>query len=330
MKADWQTKVIAYLGEILGLEATFHGRDDRERFPALLEQAYAIGALEIQGQPYLALHAESEVPSMDTVAKHRGWFAEKTKRRVIFVFDRINAYDRKKLIERRLPFLVPGNQLYLPDLGIDLREHFRAPTRTQRALTPAAQVVVLAAVLGRMWINDEMTGTGLAEQLGYTKMTMTRALDELRQHGWVETEGARRFARTHFKLTRRELWEQARPYLRTPVVRRIYLDEWGTGSEYLAGESALAQMSMLAPRKQTTWAMTNKQWGKFEANHPHIEVPEESKQEAKLEVEIWRYDPALLVDPPQVDPLSLALSLEKVQDERVQLAVDQLIEGIRW
>ena len=42
MKTDWQTKVAAYLAGTLGLEAAFHVRDDRESFPALLEQAYEV------------------------------------------------------------------------------------------------------------------------------------------------------------------------------------------------------------------------------------------------------------------------------------------------
>jgi hypothetical protein len=29
------------------------------------------------------------------------------------------SYERKRLIEQNVPFIVPGNQLYLPDLGID-------------------------------------------------------------------------------------------------------------------------------------------------------------------------------------------------------------------
>ena len=35
------------------------------------------------------------------------------------------SYERKRLIEQKVPSIVPGNQLYLPDLGLDLREYFR-------------------------------------------------------------------------------------------------------------------------------------------------------------------------------------------------------------
>lgn len=48
--------------------------------------------------------------------------------------------ERKRLIEQKVPLLVPGNQLYLPDLGIDLREYFRKPpTAPDTARSPATQ-----------------------------------------------------------------------------------------------------------------------------------------------------------------------------------------------
>ncbi len=34
----------------------------------------------------------------------------------------MRGYD---FIAQKVPFIVPGNQLYLPDLGLDLREYFR-------------------------------------------------------------------------------------------------------------------------------------------------------------------------------------------------------------
>jgi hypothetical protein len=42
------------------------------------------------------------------------------------------------LIEQKVSFIVPGNQLYLPDLGLDLREYFR-----QRAVDPLSLTLSL-------------------------------------------------------------------------------------------------------------------------------------------------------------------------------------------
>ena len=48
------------------------------------------------------------------------------------------------------------------------------------------------------------------------------------------------------------------------------------------------------------------------------------------EWEIWHYSPALVRDGETVDPLSLTLSLQGSQDERVQLALDELKGRFPW
>lgn len=330
MKAKWQQQVDHYLRNILGLEVTFAPYPGKGRLPVVMETNYDITALEFQGRRFLGLWVKGEIPPLSTLEKHARRFEEKTQRRAIFIMDRLNAYDRKRLIQGRVPFVVPGNQLYLPDLGLDFREQLRTARRREDHLAPAAQVVVLAAMLGRMWITDEMTGAGLAETFGYTKMTMTRALEELRHHGWVEREGERRFARNRFVLGRRELWENARPHLRSPVMKRVYARGVGVDARFQAGEHALAERSMLAAGGRATWAMTRAQWNRIKQDHFIEVVPLESKQSATLEVELWRYDPGLLAEPPWVDPLSLALSLAHIQDERVQIAIEELLKGVPW
>ena len=48
------------------------------------------------------------------------------------------------------------------------------------------------------------------------------------------------------------------------------------------------------------------------------------------EWELWHYSPALVRDSDTVDPLSLTLSLQGNQDERVQLALDELKGRFPW
>ena len=48
------------------------------------------------------------------------------------------------------------------------------------------------------------------------------------------------------------------------------------------------------------------------------------------EWELWHYSPAIVPDSDTVDPLSLTLSLQGNQDERVQLALDELKGRFPW
>ena len=64
-------------------------------------------------------------------------------------------------------------------------------------------------------------------------MTMTRALGELGALHKVEHVGEARAGRFRFAAAGHPLWELARPYLRSPVKKRIYLDEWSRGAEFM-------------------------------------------------------------------------------------------------
>ena len=330
MKARSQAKAAAYLREILGVAAVFAPYPGLAQLPLHITESYEIAQCALMGREFMALQVHDAGPTPAAMAKHADWLHQKTGLRCLFVLDTVGAYERKRLIESKIPFLAPGQQLYLPDLGLDLREQFRTPRRENLKISPAAQLVVLACLLRRMDPESEFTGAGLAEQFGYTKMTMTRALDELRQLELVECEGERRFARHRFLITGRELWDKARPVLRSPLKKRVYVDEWFPGGDFKAGESALSELTMLGFWQRDIWAITSEEWKTIQKEPGLHMIPEVSKDMAHAEFEIWHYDPRLLAEKPLVDRLSLALSLESIHDDRVQIAIDELLGSVPW
>ncbi len=330
MKLDWQAQTAAQLRQNLGIEARFSPFPGADRLPLLITETFEVGRCEVLGKTLLALKARAEAPTPAVLAKQADWLSQRTGLRSLFILTTLGARDRKRLIENRVPFLSLGSQFYLPDLGIDLNEQPKPRDRQLTKVSPPAQVVVLACVWRRIDPRDEFTGAGLAKEFGYTKMTMTRALDELRRAGLVAVEGVRRFARHRFLCTGRELWEQARPWLRSPITRRVYLDDWPAGAKYRAGESALGEMTLLGAPRRAIWAVTGAQWRQMQQEPGAPRIAEVAEAAAHAEFEIWRYAPNLLSEPPCVDRLSLALSLADTTDERVQMAVAGMLEGVAW
>lgn len=330
MKVKLEKKAIAYLVETLGIVGDFTPYPEAANLPVHLTESHLIKEFRILGGRFLALIQGDQEHTPASIEKQADWLLQKTGLRCIVVVEALAAYNRKRLIERHIPFLVPGIQLYLPDLGVDLREHFKKAHTKVLKLSPASQVVVLAYLLRRLRSGDELRANSLAEELGYTKMTMARALAELGALHLVEHEGEARSGRFRFAATGQQLWELARPYLRSPVKKRIYLDEWTQGSEFKAGEAALAEKTMLGSGVRGTWAVTSRQWQQLQKEagaHMRLEV---SKAMANAQFELWNYAPHLLAEPPCVDPLSLALSLDDESDERVQLEVDALMKALPW
>lgn len=69
--------------------------------------------------------SDDEEQSPATIRKHVDNLHAYADAQVIYVRERITPYNRKRLIGQKVSFIVPGNQMYLPMMGIDLREHFR-------------------------------------------------------------------------------------------------------------------------------------------------------------------------------------------------------------
>jgi DNA-binding MarR family transcriptional regulator len=330
MNDKWLSKAESYLATALGLTPHFSFFPEAEGWPLHLTEAYEARRCELLGVSFLALHVRDAGAAPATIEKHAEWLRQRTGLRSLFVFDGLAAYQRRSLIEAKISFLCPGNQLYLPDLGIDLREHLKPAPNKAAKLTPAAQVLVLACLHRKIPLGVTFTGTALGTEFGYAKMTMTRALDELRQLRWVETEGNRQFSQHRFVLGGRELWDQARPRMRSPVIKRLYLDEWFPGQKFKAGQSALEELTLLGSPQRATWAITSQQWQTLQHEPGTHLIPAVAKDNAHAEFELWRYDPALLATPPLVDPLSLALSFQDNPDERVQMAVDDVLRKVTW
>jgi DNA-binding MarR family transcriptional regulator len=239
----------------------------------------------------------------------------------------VTAYNRKRLIEQKVPFIVPGNQMYLPMLAIDLREHFRRIRKEAPTFSPSTQVVVLHATLrdaGQVLIPSEM-----ASLLGYSAMTMTRAFDELETARLAEVTVRGRERCLRFNGDRREIWENAQPFLRNPVSKRLFIRRIdGAEGANRAGLTALAHYSMLAPPAYTTYALSRKEWKTLRQQHKIIEVPAQDPDAS--EIEVWWYSPARFAEHGMVDRLSLYLSLRADHDERTETALEEMMEKFKW
>ncbi|NLB54842.1 MAG: hypothetical protein GX811_03590, partial [Lentisphaerae bacterium] len=247
---------------------------------------------------------------------------------IVYVRERMASYNRKRLVEHKVPFVVPGNQMYLPMLGIDLREHFRMLNESKEVLRPATQVVLIQSLL--LGAGD-LGPTALSLELGYSIMAMSRALDELKAVELVHTTIRGRERHVRLAGSRREVWEKAQPYLRNPVVKRygVNLLPGAKLPGPRAGLGALAHYSMLNELENVEVALARGDWKRV-LETGNIEPTGVINEPGTTIVEIWSYSPILFSDGDFVDRLSLYLSLRDTQDERVQAALNQMIKEELW
>ena len=326
------TAVQHYLREILGFSAPNVKPWARaSEVPYFLREAFEFCELDLLGHPViLAIGRTTQKQSLSEVRTWLDKLAALAGQPAVYVTDVLASYERRRLIEQKMPFIVPGNQLYLPDLGIDLREYFRqrAPA-AEAALSPSAQAMLIAALLHQPW-QAEWLPSKVAVALGYTPMTLSRVVKELTAAGLAiaYTVGRSRWLR--MEQPPQQIWEQAKPSLRSPIKRTVWVLAEGLAVNRpgrLAGLSAIASYSMLTEPKWPVYAVTNAEWkAATDAGVRELPEPVAGAQEWQL----WSYSPALLPGVATVDPLSLTLSLQDNVDDRIQLALDELRGKLPW
>ena len=313
-----------YIQETIGPEIKTSPWKEQNQLPFFLVDSYHFYKTELLRKTCLLMVAKKGlVTTPASVRKHIDQVLKKWEGLIIYVQDTISTYNRKRFIEHRIPFVIPGTQLFLPDLGIQLQEHFRRIRIQKKFFSPAAQALVIYAMLkqdkGKI-IPSEMTN-----KLGYSRMTLSRVFDELEDAGigTINRQGKERL--WVYNGSKKELWKQTKSMLRSPIKIRKWIKD--KKPKIRAGLSALAHFTMLNPPSLPVYAISWEEWKAWKKSGI-AELP--SPESAAFELEIWYYDPLLFAKEGSVDLFSLLLSLESNTDERIESALEKLKRKIAW
>ena len=178
----------AYLRDVLAMSVELAPWSGEAGLPLYLREQYRFYQVEPTDEIrkfLLCVDLSEQTPAL--IEKNFMQLSTKTRDALVYVRKSITSYDRKRLIERKIPFVIPGNQMYLPFVGIDLRERYTDNRiRSEIAFSPAAQYLTLY-LLGRP-APMEMNQSNAARLLGYQNMTMVRAFREIESAGIGSTE----------------------------------------------------------------------------------------------------------------------------------------------
>ncbi|MCD4655802.1 hypothetical protein K8T06_17920 [bacterium] len=318
-----------HLKVILNIDVDPISWKEKSLLPFYLRDLYSFFEIKLMDIPCLLMFDNTkQVLSPVTIRKHIEQIRCKYDYEIVYIVDRITSYNRKRLIEHRVSFVVPGNQTYLPLLGIDLREHFKALRTVKHKFTPSTQVLIIHAI-NQNKTKRVFTPALLAKYLGYSVMTMTRAFNELESFGLgnIITQGRKR----HISFTKpsKEIWDQAQPFLQSPVRMRFYIHPKDTKLPKLkAGLTGLSDYTMLAEPVIPVFAMNYNEWKSLKQ---HCQILDGfSAEPGVIEIEVWAYSPHIFTTNNTVDRLSLYLSLMHIQDERVEVALEEMMDVVEW
>jgi len=317
-----------YAHDAFGAELDF--RETRPvGLPFFLADRYGFWAAELMGQPaiFMVMSADA-ADSLNALEKHREIVrTEIDVPLLILTSPALSAEMRRRLVEKRIAFAVPGTQFYVPEAFFDLRSSGPRDTPPPERLSPTAQMLVLAWLQGHP--VDDMSLTRLADEYDTAVMSMSRALDELEALQVSRRHVVGRQRRSKFERGGRDLWEFIEPRLQSPVRKKRAVKGYVPLNEAkAAGESALARYTLLASPPTERRAMAAAQWKHTVRRLKLVEA--DRFDDDRTEIETWSYDPVPLSQGDLVDRLSLYLTVRDDPDERVQQAARQLLEQMSW
>ena len=317
-----------YIDGALGISITPRPWEKSGNLPQYLRARYRFFQMDVLGTDCVLMadkDAGEQAPAV--IGKHVSQVRSRHDVDVVYVRDAVSSYNRKRLIEQKVPFIVPGNQMYLPDIGIDLREHLKRVRDKKPVFSPSTQALLLHVLWKKT--PDTITPAVIAQQIGYSAMTMTRAFNELETAGVGEHSVRGKERHLHLVGSGKPLWEEVLPYLNTPVRKRFYVTStMPPRSGCMAGQTALARYTQLSEPYVAVFAFSPPEWKKQLQQNEVLEIA--APEPGAFEIELWKYSPAPFAKDGMVDRLSLYLSLKDSDDERVQSALDELLEGMEW
>ncbi len=191
------TNLTRYLRDTLGIETAPIPWRCADNLPFHLRNTYTFHEIQLLDVPCLLMHDHgdtSQTPA--SIRKHLDLVGASWPGELVYVRETFTSYNRKRLIEHRVPFIIPGNQMYLPLLGIDLREHFRQARSVPHKFSPSTQALIIHLLL-----NGTRTAVfspaEMAEQLGHSMLSAPT--------GPVVALGARNWAAVKQDLQGREI-----------------------------------------------------------------------------------------------------------------------------
>ena len=136
---------------------------------------------------------------------------------VVLVIPKTPAYVRNRLVREGIPFIVPGAQMFLLMLLIDLRERYLKRSLESRTVVAVSQLVVVYQIL-RDPVAEIPLGQ-LVEKLAYSPQAMSHAEEESSDREPMRSSPRRENGLSRLHIAREGIVGTGRAIMSSPVRR---------------------------------------------------------------------------------------------------------------
>lgn len=305
------------------------GQVDDTKMPLFLKSEFEYRKIEILGMKFVIAEVKnSDEVTIDRLENRKSKMAQYLSvESIVFVFEEISHYMRRRLIEEKISFVVNGKMIYILELGTVFSEraiskYTRQIKLKNEQIKPATQALLLY-LLKTQDFSSSMSE--IAKVISVSVMSVSRAFLELKKFGFIDTILKDEKETYAFKGRREEVWEMAKPYMINPVVKTVYLNPNSVNNRELSsllisGESALSRYSMLSAPLNEVFGIHKSIFSEEFKDVPLLPISEKGS----LTVQIFSHK--LFSKGDCLDKLSTALVLIDETDERVRAEVDRMLE----
>lgn len=313
-------RVATYCKKMSGQDMALKAMDKVQlgKLPIAITGNYTCCEAMLMDVPILLLAIQNESYTPKLLQKHQQIVTRLMGFHTVFAMENVASYHVSRMIDARINFIIPDKMIYIPSLLVNLKE-MKDGRKLEEEVMPSMAQCILLYHLQRESLNG-WTTRQLAGKFRTSYASMNRALRWLNVKDLVGLEGKKE--KTLFiKYKGKELWKKVSPLMLSPVDRVLYTDE-RFAEKPDAGESALEKLTMIVSPERPSKAVS-KEWA---LEHKQLL----NKFDGDYQVEVWRYDPCLLDNNHIIDPLSLYLSLQTSDDERIRIELKNLISNVTW
>jgi len=343
--------IIPYLKEHIDDQASIQPMEpwrEKNIFPVFLRNMYRFYEMTILGTNCILLEIIDEQPRVDVLQKHIKRIKElanqqskhqhkhdlqnrqNKQQQIVLYYKYISWYRRKSLIENRIAFVIGDGQMYMPFLGLNLKNMTQQreieTEKIKKTFTASAQLAYLYFLYNKEAV---VNATEFAEKMGISVMTASRALNDLHHAELTTCEigGKTGRSKQYRRIPDPDYFQKGRELIKSPVKKVLYGKKVPEGA-YIAGFEALAELSMINPPDHPVRAISGEELHKQEIET--VRNKDIIEDEKLAEIEVWDYDPGCFADNTYVDSLSLYASLKDEHDERVEQALEEILRGETW
>lgn len=275
------------------------------------------GKIDFHGQQLLLFNPKTDFKYTPLHLKKIAERIEAAKRLpVVFCFEHLLTYERDRLVEQGVYFVVSDKYAFLPTLIINRKS---SNQKINRIFSPATQYLMLYHLQIKSIAGKTLKE--LEKVLPYKYKTISKSIQQLQYLGLISFEGDKE-KRIATKFSPQELWKKIQPYLINPI-KAVYYGCEPLDSGKQGGISALSHYSMLAPEDIPTKVVTTDEFKDLKRrDYPLFDFEDVQR------LEVWKYPP--LGEEGVVDRFSLYLTLKEDKDPRVEKELETMINDTQW